>query len=39
MLRDGFVVAPTGPDEYGAFVRSKVRQIQEIGKAAKVRLD
>jgi len=39
MLRDGFSVAPTGPEEYGAFVRAKFQQIQEIGRMAKVRLD
>lgn len=39
MLRDGFVVAPTGPGEYGAFIRAKFQQIQKIGKAANIRLD
>ncbi len=39
MLRDGFVVAPTGPGEYGVFIRTKFQQIQKIGKAANVRLD
>ena len=39
LLNDGFVVAPTGPAEYAAFVQAKMQQIREIGKAAKVRLD
>ncbi len=39
LLRDGFFVAPTGPAEYAAFVRDKMQQIQQIGRAAKVKLD
>jgi tripartite-type tricarboxylate transporter receptor subunit TctC len=39
MLRDGFVVAPMGPVEYGTFIRAKFQQIQKIGKAANIRLD
>ena len=39
LLRDGFVVAATGPAEYAAFVRVKYEQIQKLGKAAKIRLD
>ena len=39
MLRDGFVVAPLGPAEYDAFMRNKIREIQAIAKAAKIKLD
>jgi tripartite-type tricarboxylate transporter receptor subunit TctC len=39
MLRDGFAVAPLGPAEYDAFIRAKVQQIQQIARAAKIKID
>jgi len=39
MARDGFVVAPTGPAEYNAFIRAKTEQIRSIAKAAKIKPD
>lgn len=39
MLRDGFVVAPIGLAEYDAFMRAKVKQIQAIAAAAKIKVD
>jgi tripartite-type tricarboxylate transporter receptor subunit TctC len=38
-LRDGYVVAPIGPAEYGVLVRSMMLQYQKIGKAANIKLD
>jgi tripartite-type tricarboxylate transporter receptor subunit TctC len=39
MLRDGFAVVPLGPAEYDAAIRAKVQQIQQIARAAKIKID
>jgi tripartite-type tricarboxylate transporter receptor subunit TctC len=39
MLRDGFAVVPLGPAEYDAAIRAKVQQIQQIARAAKLKID
>ncbi len=38
-LRDGYVVAPIGPVEYAALVRTMMAHYQKIGKAANLKLD
>ena len=38
-LRDGYVVAPIGPTEYAALVRTMMAYYQKIGKAANIKLD
>jgi tripartite-type tricarboxylate transporter receptor subunit TctC len=39
LLRDGFVVDPSGTSQYDAFTRVKIQQILKIAKAAKIKLD
>ena len=38
-LRDGYVVAPIGPDEYGVLVRNMMQHYQKIAKAAQIKLE
>jgi len=38
-LRDGYVVAPIGPAEYGVLVRNMMVHYQKIAKAANIKLD
>jgi tripartite-type tricarboxylate transporter receptor subunit TctC len=37
--RDGFLVAPTGPAEYQAFVRARMKLIQKIAIDAKLKVE
>lgn len=39
LVRDGFLVAPTGPAEYDAFVRTRMQQIQKIARDANLKVD
>ena len=39
LVRDGFLVAPTGSAEYDAFVRTRMQQIQKIAKSANIKAD
>jgi tripartite-type tricarboxylate transporter receptor subunit TctC len=38
-LRDGYVVAPIGPAEYGVLVRNMMQHYRKIAKAAQIKLD
>ena len=37
--RDGFIVAPTGPAEYQAFVRARMKLIAKIAADAKLKVE
>lgn len=39
LVRDGFIVAASGPSEYGAFVRARMQQIEKIAREAGIRID
>jgi tripartite-type tricarboxylate transporter receptor subunit TctC len=39
LVRDGFIVAASGPAEYAAFVRTRMQQIEKIARDAGIRID
>ena len=39
MARDGFVIAPMGPAEYSAFMKTKMQQIRKIAQAASLKVE
>jgi tripartite-type tricarboxylate transporter receptor subunit TctC len=39
LIRDGFMVTASGPREYGAFVRTKMQQIQKIAREANIKVE
>lgn len=39
MARDGFVIAPMGPAEYSAFMKTKMQQIRKIAQAAQLKVE
>ena len=39
LVRDGFIVAASGPAEYGVFVRTRMQQIEKIAREAGIKID